>query len=66
MKRGAKNCEDLLSVSIRKGPAQTVLSDTDEDEKEQVPVLDIEALRAIGRIVRNIKTRIGTQSRTAG
>ena len=58
MKSGEKNCEDLSSVSIRKGPAQNVLSDTNGDEKVQTPVLDIEALRVIGRKVRSIKTRV--------
>jgi len=43
---------------------QNVLSDTYEDEKEQVPVLDVEALRAIGRIVREIKRRIDAETRT--
>jgi len=52
------------SVSIRKARSQNVLSDTYEDEKEQVPVLDVEALRAIGRIVREIKRRIDAETRT--
>jgi hypothetical protein len=63
MKIGEKNCENLSSVSIRKAPAQNILSDTYEDEKEQVPVLNIEALRIIGRIVRGIKLRIHTKPR---
>ena len=52
------------SVSIRKARSQNVLSDTYEDGKEQVPVLDVEALRAIGRIVREIKRRIDAETRT--
>ena len=50
------------SVSIRKARSQNVLSDTYEDGKEQVPVLDVEALRAIGRIVREIKRRIDAET----
>jgi len=52
------------SVSIRKARSQNLLSDTYEDGKEQVPVLDVEALRAIGRIVREIKRRIDAETRT--
>jgi len=49
-------------VSIRKAYPQNVLSDTYEDEKEQVPVLDGEALRAISRIVREIKRRLDAET----
>ena len=35
-----------------------MLSDTYEDEKEPVPLLDIKALRIIGSIVRAAKSRI--------
>lgn len=58
MKKRGKNCENLSSVSIQKAPAQNVLSDTHEDEEEQVPVLDVEALRTIARLVRTITKRI--------
>ena len=50
------------SFSIRKVHPQNVLSDTYEDEKEQVPVLDGEALRAISRIVREIKRRLDAET----
>jgi hypothetical protein len=37
---------------------QKYATDTNRDEKVQTPVLDIEALRTISRIVRAIKIRI--------
>ena len=58
------NRRNLTFVSIREGHSQNVLSGTNEDEKEQVPVLDVEALRTIGRIVREIKRRIDAATRT--
>jgi hypothetical protein len=47
-------------VSIRKAPAQNVLSNANEHEKAQIPTLSLEALRAIARIIQAIKTRIAT------
>jgi hypothetical protein len=58
MKNTDKTWRNSSAVSIRKAPAQSVLSDTYEDEKPQVPILDIEALRTIGRIIQAIKGRI--------
>jgi hypothetical protein len=41
-----------------------MLSYADEDEKTQISVIDIEALRAISRIVRPIQERIDAGERT--
>ncbi|MGE5302496.1 MAG: ABC transporter substrate-binding protein [Alphaproteobacteria bacterium] len=46
-------------LNARMSALQNVLSNTNEDEKAQTPTLNIKALRAIGRIVRGIKARIG-------
>jgi len=45
-------------VSIWEGPSQSYGTNTNGNEKFQTPVLNIESLRAIGRIVRAIKDRI--------
>jgi len=58
MKNSRGHCRNSSFVSIRKVPGQKYATDTNRDEKVQKPVLDIEALRTIGRIVRGIKTRI--------
>ena len=59
----SRNIGGILSfVSIRKAPAQNVLSDTNEYEKADSPVIAIEALRTINRIVRAIKVRIEQES----
>ena len=59
----SRNIGGILSfVSIRKVPAQNVLSITDEYEKADSPVIAIEALRTINRIVRAIKVRIEQES----
>ena len=47
-----------VSVSIWEVHLQRCATDTNEHEKAQSPTLDIEALRNIGRIVRDIKARI--------
>ena len=57
------SCRNSSSVSIRKAPAQNMLSDTNEHEKEQTAVLSFEALRTIGRIVRSIRAKIESESR---
>ena len=45
-------------INIRKAHSKNVLSDTNGHEKVEAAVIDIEALRAIRRIVRPIKQRI--------
>jgi hypothetical protein len=45
-------------ISTRKAPAQNVVSNTYEHEKAQKPTLGFEALRAVSRIVRDIKERL--------
>jgi hypothetical protein len=49
-------------ISIRKAPAQKCGTDTNEDEKFPIPILEIEALRTIGRLVRTIKAKIESES----
>ena len=62
VKKSHDSCKNSLSVSIRKAPAQNVLSDTNENEKEQSPVLRVDALRSIARVVRAINSRIRTEA----
>jgi hypothetical protein len=50
-------------VSIRKPPAQNMLPDTNEDQKAQPPILKLEALKVLGRLVRAFKARIESESR---
>ena len=49
-------------VSIRKAPAQKHVTDANKSEKLQTPILNIQTLRTIGRVVRAIKDRIQQQS----
>ena len=58
MKMSRNIGRNSLSVSIRKAPAQNVLSDTNEDEKAPIQTLSLDALRALGRIVRAINDRL--------
>jgi len=46
------------TASIRKACSRKYATDTSQDEKVQQPILDVEALRTVGRIVRAIKERI--------
>jgi len=66
MKIDHESCRNLSSISISKAPAQKCGTDTNQDEKPQEPILDIEGLRTIGRIVMAIKERIeaGQRSQT--
>jgi hypothetical protein len=50
--------QKLCSVSIREAHLRRCATDTNEHEKSQTSALSIEALRNIGRIVREIKARI--------
>src|SRR5262245_61238350 len=63
MKKSRGRCRNSSFVSIRKAPVQNMLSNTNRDEKVQTTVLNIEALRTIGRIVRAIKTQIDIANR---
>ncbi len=45
-------------VSIREGSLKILLPSTDGQEKDETPVLDIDAVSTIARIVRTIKARI--------
>jgi hypothetical protein len=49
-------------VSIRKAPAQNVLSNANEHEKAQIPTLSLEALRGISRIVRTINGKLARRA----
>jgi hypothetical protein len=53
-----KSWRNSSSISIRKAHPQRCATDTNEHEKSQTPTLSIEALRNIGRIVGEIKTRL--------
>jgi hypothetical protein len=48
-------------VSIRSAPSKNLLPYAHEQEKVETLVIDIEALRAISRILRPIKERIDTE-----
>src|SRR5947208_16839097 len=50
--------------SIRYAPLSKVLPDANKHEKAQTPVIHIEGLRSISRIVRAIKERIDAGERT--
>ena len=58
MKKSRESCKNSSSDSIRRVPSEECATDTSEDEKVQQPVLTFDALRTIGRIVREIKNRI--------
>jgi hypothetical protein len=62
MKKSRNSDENSSSVSIRKGSLQNVLSDTNEQEKAQIPTLGLEALRTLARIVGAIKSRLARQA----
>ena len=64
MSQGHEICRNSVFISIRKAAAQKCDTDTSKDEKVQQPILDIEALRTIGRIVRAIKERIEAGQRS--
>jgi len=63
MKKNHESCRNLPLVSIRKAPAQKYVTDTNQDEKPQQPILSFEALRTIGCIVQGIKERIDAEDR---
>jgi len=62
MKNSRGRCRNSSFVSIRKAHGQNMLSNTNKHEKVQTPVLNIEALRTISRIVRAIKRRLEPDS----
>ena len=63
MKTSRNAVENSSSVSIRKAPLQRCATDTSEYEKLPIPILEIEALRTIGRLVRTIRAKIESESR---
>jgi len=62
MKKSHNIVTNSSSASIRNAPAQNVLSDTNEDEKAPIQTLSLDALRALGRIVGGVTTRIANDS----
>jgi hypothetical protein len=63
MSQNHEICRSSSSGSIRKAPAQKYATDTNRYEKEQTPIIDIEALKTIARLVRSIKAKIESESR---
>ena len=58
-----KSGRNSSSVRIWKAHPQNVLPDADRDEKAQTPILNPDALKVIGRLVRAFKARIESESR---
>jgi hypothetical protein len=63
MKKSRNAVENSSSVSIRKAPLQNMLSSTNEHEKVPIPILEIDALRIVGRLVRTIRAKIESEYR---
>ena len=57
------SCRNSSSVSIRKAPAQKYDTDTNKDENAQTPILNLDTLKVIGRLVQAFKARIESESR---
>jgi len=62
MSKSPKIRRNLSFVSIGKPGSKTYATNTHEHEKVERLVVDIEALRAISRIVRTIKERIDAEA----
>jgi hypothetical protein len=63
MHRSRNSVGNSSSISIRKARSQRCATDTNEYEKLPIPILEIEALRTIGRLVRTIRAKIESESR---
>jgi hypothetical protein len=61
MGNSSKISKNLSIVSIRSAASKNLLPYAHEQEKVETLVIDIEALRAISRILRPIKERIDTE-----
>lgn len=57
------NRRNLTFVSIREGHSKRCKPDMRKDEKAQTPILNLGALKVIGRLVRAFKPRIESESR---
>jgi hypothetical protein len=57
MKKSRNAVGNSSSISIRNVCSQKCDTDTNEHENLPIPILEIEALRIIGRLVRTIKPR---------
>ena len=62
MKR-SPNGQNLTSVSIREAHPKRCKPDMSKDEKIKNPILNIDTLKVIGRLVRGFKARIESESR---
>jgi hypothetical protein len=58
-----KSGRNSSSISIRKAHPQKCDTDANRDEKASTPVLSLDALKVIGRLVRAFKARVESESR---
>jgi hypothetical protein len=65
MKKQASADSKSSLVRIREVLPQKYVTDTNKDEKTQTPILDIQALKTISRIVWSIKRRLEPDSGNA-
>jgi len=61
MGNSSKISKNLSIISIRSGASKNLLPYAHEEEKIETLVIELEALRAISRILRPIKDRIDTE-----
>jgi hypothetical protein len=64
MKMSSNNSRNSSLVSIREPHLKRCKPDMRKDEKGQTPILNLEALNVIGRLVRTIKERIDVSQRS--
>jgi hypothetical protein len=58
-----KSGRNSSSVSIREAHLKRCKPDMSKDENAQTPILNLDALKVIGRLVRDFKARIESESR---
>ena len=63
MKMSSDNSRNSSLVSIREPHLKRCKPDMSKDEKIKNPILNIDTLKVIGRLVRNFKARIESESR---
>jgi len=63
MKMSHNNSRNSSLVSIREAPLQKYDTDTHKDENAQTPILNLDTLKVIGRLVQAFKARIESESR---
>ena len=64
MSKSPKISRNSSSVSIRYAPSNKELPDANKYEPSEIPVIDVEGLRSIRRIVLTIKQRIAEAEQT--